>query len=78
MSPSYYESLVETYPDLLNVDDLRKVLGNIGKNKAYELLKSNMIQHVRIGRKYKIPKKAVIDYLILVDSESWCQTSLMI
>lgn len=70
MSPSYYESLVETYPDLLNVDDLRKVLGNIGKNKAYELLKSNMIQHVRIGRKYKIPKKAVIDYLILVDSES--------
>ncbi|MGX7198016.1 helix-turn-helix domain-containing protein [Enterococcus olivae] len=69
MSPSYYESLVENYSDLLTVDDLRKVLGNIGKNKAYELLKSNAIQHVRIGRKYKIPKKAVVDYLILIDSK---------
>lgn len=69
MSPSYFESLVENYSDLLTVDDLRKVLGNIGKNKAYELLKSNAIQHLRIGRKYKIPKKAVVDYLILVDSK---------
>lgn len=69
MSPSYYESLVENYSDLLTVDDLRKVLGNIGKNKAYELLKSNSIQHLRIGRKYKIPKKAVVDYLILIDSK---------
>ncbi|HFJ5519318.1 TPA: helix-turn-helix domain-containing protein [Enterococcus faecium] len=68
MEKSFYESLVEDYSNLLSVDDLRNVLGNIGKNKAYELLKSNKIRHVRIGRKYKIPKQAVVDYLIHVDS----------
>lgn len=69
MKQNYYDFLVADYSNLLSVDDLRNVLGNIGKNKAYELLKSNTIRHVRIGRQYKIPKKAVIDYLILIDSK---------
>ncbi|EKB5512001.1 helix-turn-helix domain-containing protein [Listeria monocytogenes] len=70
MQKSDYELLVEDYPNLLSVDDLRSILGNIGKNKVYELLRTNTIQHVRIGRKYKIPKKALIEYFLLIDSKS--------
>lgn len=69
MEKSDYELLVKSYPELIGVDELRKVLGNIGKNKAYELLRNNKIQHVRIGRNYKIPKKAIIEYLLLNDSK---------
>ncbi|WP_274661743.1 helix-turn-helix domain-containing protein [Enterococcus lactis] len=70
MEKSTYESLVEGYPNLLSVDDLRSILGNIGRNKVYELLRTNTIHHVRIGRKYKIPKEAVINYFLLIDSKS--------
>lgn len=69
MEKNDYEVLVKDYPNLLSVDDLRNVLGNIGKNKAYELLRNNAIHHVRIGRKYKIPKKAVIEYLVMNGSQ---------
>jgi excisionase family DNA binding protein len=34
---------------------------NLGKSKIYELLQNNTIRHVRIGKKYVVPKKAVID-----------------
>lgn len=51
------------YPDIVNIKDLQKMLG-IGRNKAYELLKTNQIQSIKIGRDYKIPKVYVIEYLI--------------
>lgn len=33
---------------------------NIGKSSAYGLLQNNEIKHVKLGRKYIIPKNAVI------------------
>ncbi len=36
---------------------------NIGRNKVYELLKSGEIKSIRIGNKYIIPKKSVIDFV---------------
>ncbi len=36
----------------------------IGKNKVYELLKSGEIKSIRIGNKYIIPKKSVIDFVV--------------
>lgn len=50
------------YPEIFGVSTLCQAL-NIGRNKAYELLKNNEIQSIRIGRVHKIPKTYVIDYI---------------
>ncbi len=44
------------YPDVVEVEDLRKMLGGISRKLAYRLLKTQEIRSVRIGRAYKIPK----------------------
>jgi excisionase family DNA binding protein len=50
------------YPDVLTVKDLQKALG-IGKAAAYGLLEDRSIASIRIGRVYKIPKTALINYI---------------
>ena len=51
------------YPDVVDVDDLCKMLGGISRKLAYRLLADQKIRSVRIGRSYKIPKAYVIEYL---------------
>ena len=53
---------MKDYPDVMNVAQLAEVL-NIGRNSAYALLASGEIAHRKIGRKYLIPKRCVLDYL---------------
>ena len=55
-------TMLNKYPDVLNVKQLCEVLG-IGKNTAYKLLKNREIKALRIGAVYKIPKREVINYL---------------
>ena len=56
-------TMLNKYPDVLNVKQLCEVLG-IGKNTAYKLLKSGEIKSVKIGHVYKIPKKYVKEYIM--------------
>ena len=56
------DTLFSTYPDVVTVDDLTKMLG-IGKNTAYKLINDKKIKSVQIGRQHKIPKCYVIEYL---------------
>ena len=49
-------------PLTLCVEDLMPSLG-IGRNTAYELVRSGQIFSVKIGRQLRIPKQALIDYL---------------
>lgn len=51
------------YPDVVDVDDLYKMLDGISRKLAYRLLADQKIRSVRIGRSYKIPKVHVIEYL---------------
>ena len=55
--------MFEHYPDVVDVDDLCKMLGGISRKLAYRLLNNQEIRSVRIGRSYKIPKICVIEYL---------------
>lgn len=50
------------YPDIITVDHLTKML-KIGKSSAYSLLQNNQIRHVKVGRKYIIPKQAVLFFV---------------
>nr|WP_319489721.1 helix-turn-helix domain-containing protein [uncultured Caproiciproducens sp.] len=56
--------IFEGYPDVVEVEDLRQMLGGISRKLAYKLLAENEIRSVRVGRAYKIPKVCVINYLI--------------
>lgn len=57
-------TIFEGYPDVVEVEDLRQMLGGISRKLAYKLLAENEIRSVRVGRAYKIPKVCVINYLI--------------
>lgn len=49
-------------PLVLRVEDLIPVLG-IGRNTAYELVRSGQIRSLRIGQQYRIPRDAVEEFL---------------
>lgn len=49
-------------PLTLRVEDLMPILG-IGRNTAYELVRSGKIRSIRIGKQLRIPKDALIKYL---------------
>lgn len=57
-----YDNIFTEFPDVVNIDDLTKMLG-IEKNKAYELIHTNAIQSIKIGRKHIIPKFRVVEFL---------------
>lgn len=49
-------------PLTLKVEDLMPILG-IGRNTAYELVRSGQIRSIKINRQIRIPKDAFIEYL---------------
>ena len=49
-------------PLTLRVEDLMPILG-IGRNTAYELVRTKQIRSVKVGRQLRIPKQCLIDYL---------------
>lgn len=65
--------MFEEYPDVVGVPDMQIMLGGISKKLAYKLLSQKEIHNIRIGREYKIPKCAVIDYLL---REEICQIKI--
>lgn len=54
---------LEKLPLVLRVEDLSELL-SVGRNTAYELVRSGQIRSIRIGRCYRIPRDAVAEYLI--------------
>ena len=51
------------YGDILTLDELCDAL-MIGKNRAYCLLSTNSIKGFKIGKTWKIPKSALIDFVL--------------
>ena len=49
-------------PSILRVEDLMPILG-IGRNTAYELIRSGQIRSIRIGRQIRIPRDALLEFL---------------
>ncbi len=53
---------LEDYPDVLKPNEAQEVLG-IGRNAIYDLLKNGTLPSIRIGKLYRIPKKALQNYI---------------
>ena len=56
-----YRSL-DDLPLTLRVEDLMPIL-DVGRNTAYELVRSGQIRSIRIGRQLRIPRDAVLEFL---------------
>lgn len=56
--------IFKDYPDVVTPEDIQNML-HIGRNRVYELLKTNTIKSIKVGKKYIIPKKSVINFLQL-------------
>ena len=50
------------YGDIVSIDDVMKML-HIGRSNVYKLLREKEIKYVRIGVKYIIPKKSIIEFV---------------
>lgn len=59
-----YSLMFTTYPDIVDITQMRKMLGGIGVTLAYKLLKQRKIKSLKIGREYRIPKSCIIQYLL--------------
>lgn len=57
-----YRTMFHQYPDALTPQQVQEMLG-IGQRMTYSLLREGKIRSVRMGRLYRVPKVAVIDYL---------------
>ncbi len=56
-----YRSL-DDLPVALRVEELMPILG-IGRNTAYELVRSGRLRSIRVGRQIRIPKAEVLRFL---------------
>lgn len=57
------QEMFANYPDVVDVSGLQSMLGNIGKQTAYELVRKGTIKAIKVGKLYRIPKINVIAFL---------------
>lgn len=63
MKESYTLMFID-YPDIVNLTQMRKMLGGISNSLAYRMLREKKIKSKKVGREYKIPKVNVIKYVM--------------
>lgn len=56
--------LFREYDDVVTVDDVMKML-HIGRNNVYKLLKNNSIKNIKVGKRFIIPKRSVIEFVTI-------------
>ena len=59
-----YTLMFTDYPDIVNLDQMRKMLSGISNTLAYRMLREKKIKSKKVGREYKIPKVNVIKYIM--------------
>ena len=59
-----YKNVLKEYPDILTVDEMSAALGVCSKT-GYQLLRDNKIEHLKVGRLYRIPKAHLLAYMKL-------------
>lgn len=52
------------YEDVVTVEDVMQML-HIGRSAVYKLLNEEKIKTVRIGKKFIIPKRSIIEFVTI-------------
>ena len=61
------EKFFNKYPDLVNVEQMCEMLGGVSTKTGYRLLKDGTIKSFVVGRRYRIPKLYILEYLEILD-----------
>ncbi len=61
-----YRAMFKDYPDVVNVEQMCEMLGGMSTKTAYRLLRSGAIKSILAGRRYRIPKINILEYLQIV------------
>lgn len=69
-SQDAYKLLFSDYPDVVNVEQMGKMLGGVSGKTVYRLLKSGKVKSFIVGRRYRIPKLNILEYLELIDKST--------
>lgn len=69
-SSEVYTFMFKEYPDVVNAEQLCEMLGGISIKTAYRLLKSGTIKSFVVGRRYRIPKICILEYLEIVQESN--------
>ena len=64
MTRKYLEKRFEGFPNVVNLTELRAMMGGIGESTVRKLLRANRIKHFCINTTYYILKEKVICYLL--------------
>lgn len=56
--------LFKEYDDVVTVNDVMKML-HIGRSNVYKLLSDNSIKTVKVGKRFIIPKRSVIEFITI-------------
>jgi excisionase family DNA binding protein len=59
-----YKLMYTAYPDVVTIEQMCEMLGGISKKTGYRLLQNGVIKSLMVGRRYRIPKVYVLEYLI--------------
>lgn len=58
------EKLYKNYPDVVDIQQFRQMLGGICEGTARKLIQENLVEHLVVRCTYFIPKECVIDYVM--------------
>ncbi len=57
-----YSTILADYNDILLPEDVQKIL-KTGRNTVYKYLAEGRIRSLRIGGKYRIPKRYLLEFI---------------
>lgn len=61
----HYETLFASYPDVVDTEVVRKMLGGIGICTVWKLIRAGHLKHFHyLEQKFLIPKEWLIDYVL--------------
>lgn len=61
----YYERLFESYPDVVDTEIVRKMLGGVGMGTVWKLIRQGHLKHFHyLEQRFLIPKEWLIDYVL--------------
>ena len=62
-----YKVMFREYPDVVTVEQMCEMLGGISTKTGYRLLRNGTIKSIVVGRRYRIPKLYVFEYLEILE-----------
>ncbi len=62
-----YKLMFREYPDVVTVEQMCEMLGGISVKTGYNILRSGRIKALIVGRRYRIPKINIMEYLSVLE-----------